>query len=165
MTLRADRAVRWEASARDYVERLIRAGKLVEESDEVKVLVQNEGSVMLLVADIAIMVSAPRLAEQAELEGRITERLCPDAACAMLVDSEQLVGNRVQAPGRWQKTDGESDFYRTAQGWLCQFTAGDPSDSKERLCLRLVSEIQQLAAIGSRSWKGREELSTGRVSP
>ncbi len=142
---REERVLRWEASTNAYVERLILAAKLVEKSDDVKVLVQVGGSVMLVVADIAVIVSAPRLAEQEALEHRIVEMLCPDISCAMLFDQTLFGAQRVRQRGKWETTSGGKLSYRTAEGWVCEFSSPEQNDLKAQICGRLASEVQQLA--------------------
>ena len=131
---REERVLRWEASTSNYVERLIRAAKLVEQNNDVKVLIQPGGSVMLVVEDVSVMVSTPRLAEQTQLERRIAEMLCPETHCTMLVHSIQLVEQSVRVLGRWETTDGTTFSYRTADGWRCEFAAADQNESKARIC-------------------------------
>jgi len=137
----------WRAGTRNYIERLRRIGASIGARPPMDMIREPHGDVRLVIGNEQVMLSAPRLRDQAALERSVAEHVCRYAYCDNEEKTiEERVDTRVaEVGGAWAFSHNAQPVFESGDGLRCVFADRRHLTLKKNACINLVREIRLLA--------------------
>lgn len=156
-------AGRWQQGAREYVARLRALRARLPAAGRLAVLREARGGVRLIVDGEQVMLTAPRIGQQAALEARITDVFCASTTCpspaapratlsrpatpAAAAPAPSFPAAPAEEPrraGEWSIGDRAPPMYSGADGLHCVFADTRHLRLKQTACASVMGELRRL---------------------
>ncbi len=153
---------RWRSATQNFVANLHRLLDEIEDGASVDVHVDaNVGNLLILVDGQSVLLTSPRVAEQARLERTVAARFCALAGCELIgqqrwddgptpypvVAAPTAQKSRAPEPvSGWNLSDGQRSTFETDDGLRFMFPDVASRKNKELVCRRIARDLRLLTA-------------------
>jgi hypothetical protein len=137
----------WQNGAYAFIADLERTASHVPDARRIDVLYESHGVVRVIVDDEQVIVTAPRLSRQQNLESEIAARVCDRIGCETGTPSieEQVAANAPEIKHEWSFEDKAPPAYQSSDGLECVFPDPRHLKLKKAACDALTRELRLLA--------------------
>jgi len=137
----------WRLGTRRYVERLRRIAMAIRPGSPLRIIKEPHGAIRLVIGGEQVMLSAPRLREQANFERSIAENICRFTYCERRGTTvEERVAERTAGlDSGWAFARNAPPTYSSSDGLQCIFDDRRHLKLKKDACVNLLHEIRLLA--------------------
>lgn len=147
-----DRAklARWSSEVQKLADEYAGLAEILTETTPIEIGTGPEGSLFLHMADQLVVVSIPRLNEQAAFERQIVKRFCSLYRCEDLMDVPLIpppaAGRVTSATTRWSFRQDAGPTCSSPDGLEFVYRNTDGLGQKRETCTRVVTELNALAS-------------------
>ncbi len=141
---------RWAVAVESLAAELDKLAQTVTTQSTVRTGFGPGNSLYLIVDDKPVVISGPRMKDQADLEKRIVSRFCSLHSCEQLIPLPQLsdmepILNTRATQTQWSFSEDAGPICSTDDGLVFQFDNASDLRRKREACARVVAELQLLA--------------------
>jgi hypothetical protein len=145
-----DRAAwRWRSGAQAYARQLQGLAARIDRGTLIDIYVEPIDTVRLRIDDTQVMLTSPRIIDSTPFDERIVQRYCADNDCEVLraAEAARPIASAAADDRRatWTFSDRGGTVLQTESGIHFAFADTVELQSRKRLCLDFVGELELLA--------------------
>ena len=148
----------WARSVDDYTRHLSALAKSITPNTSVRIRQGRDSRIQLQLNNQVVIISSPRLNQQALLEQTITQHFCSQYPCDSLIEGyTSSRSERIETLPHWKFTLSPVASCNSGDGLEFLFSNNDKLLKKRNICKQLFRELTLLAAaLAEREAKGIE---------
>ncbi|MFW5454617.1 hypothetical protein [Thioalkalivibrio sulfidiphilus] len=158
---------RWRQATALQLRELDQAWQWLNVAEEVRVRADRQGQVMLLLDGRPVLVSWPRMRDQARREAELLQRFCADHPCGetRAQGTARAVQGTDWVNGAWSFSQDRRPGWESETGVRCEYPDLRDREAREAQCRALALELDTLARVLAQVQRegGRIEWQTIRV--